>query len=33
MLAINTRGGAKVYQSVVDVQRKCPPAVGVVGSP
>ena len=25
--------GAKVYQSVVGVQRKCPPAMGVVGSP
>ena len=26
-------GGAKVYQSVVGVQRKCPPATSVVRSP
>ena len=26
-------GGAKVYHSGLDVQRKCPPTTGVVGSP
>ena len=26
-------GGAKVYQAGIDVQRKCPPTTGVVGSP
>ena len=30
---LRTRGGAKVYHSGLDVQRKCPPATGVVRSP
>ena len=29
---IRPRGGAKVYHSGLDVQRKCPPATGVVRS-
>ena len=29
---IRPRGGARVYQSVVGVERKCPPATGVVRS-
>ena len=30
---LRTRGGAKVYHSGLDVQRKCPPATSVVRSP
>ena len=30
---IRPRGGAKVYHLSGDVQRECPPATGVVGSP